>query len=88
MSGRPKGELVLSDSEREELQALTMRRKTAQALALRARIVLALCRWHRQQDSGQTAGHLANGFEVAGAVRDPSSGWIARCTSARHAEDD
>ena len=41
MSGRPKGELVLSESEREELQALTMRRKTAQALALRARIVLA-----------------------------------------------
>ena len=41
MSGRSKGELVLSDSEREELQALTMRRKPAQALALRARIVLA-----------------------------------------------
>jgi transposase len=41
MSGRSKGELVLSDSEREELQALTMRRKTAQALALRSRIVLA-----------------------------------------------
>ena len=41
MSGRSKGELVLSDSEREELKALTMRRKTAQALALRARIVLA-----------------------------------------------
>jgi transposase len=41
MSGRPRGELVLSESEREDLQALTMRRKTAQALALRARIVLA-----------------------------------------------
>ena len=33
MSGRPKGELVLSESERKELQALTLRRKTAQALA-------------------------------------------------------
>jgi transposase len=41
MSGRPKVELVLSESEREQLKALTMRRKTAQALALRARIVLA-----------------------------------------------
>ncbi|MGF6537029.1 IS630 family transposase [Paraburkholderia youngii] len=41
MSGRPKGELVLSESDREQLQALTMRRKTARALALRARIVLA-----------------------------------------------
>lgn len=33
--------LTLSDDERSELQSLTMRRKTAQALALRARIVLA-----------------------------------------------
>ena len=41
MSGRPKRELVLSESEFEQLKALTMRRKTAQALALRARIVLA-----------------------------------------------
>lgn len=41
MSGRPKAPLVLTDTEREELKALTLRRKTAQALALRARIVLA-----------------------------------------------
>ena len=41
MSGRPKTPLVLSSTEREQLIALTKRRKTAQALALRARIVLA-----------------------------------------------
>jgi transposase len=41
MSGRPKASLVLTDIEREELKALTLRRKTAQALAQRARIVLA-----------------------------------------------
>lgn len=41
MSGRPKATLVLTDAEREELKALTLRRKTAQALAQRARIVLA-----------------------------------------------
>jgi transposase len=41
MRGRPKISLVLSKTEREELVALTLRRKTAQALALRARIVLA-----------------------------------------------
>jgi hypothetical protein len=41
MSGRPKATLVLTDVEREELKALMLRRKTAQALALRARIVLA-----------------------------------------------
>jgi transposase len=41
MRGRPKSELVLSEAEREQLVAFTLRRKTAQALALRARIVLA-----------------------------------------------
>jgi transposase len=40
MRGRPKAEVVLSESEREQLQAWSRRRKTAQALALRSRIVL------------------------------------------------
>jgi transposase len=39
--GRPKTELVLSDEERQVLERLIRRRKSAQALALRARIVLA-----------------------------------------------
>jgi len=46
MSGRPKAPLVLTNTEREELKALTLRRKTAQALALRARIVLACAQGH------------------------------------------
>lgn len=41
MSGRLKATLVLTGAKRDELEALTLRRKTAQALALRARIVLA-----------------------------------------------
>jgi transposase len=41
MRGRPKASLVLTEAERGELQALAVRRKTAQAVALRARIVLA-----------------------------------------------
>lgn len=41
MAGRPKGELILSTAEREQLQAWAHRRKTAQALAQRSRIVLA-----------------------------------------------
>ena len=40
MSRRPQTQLVLSPSERAQLEALTLRRKTAQAVALRARIVL------------------------------------------------
>jgi len=40
MAGRKMAELVLSEAERAELMLLSSRRKTAQALALRARIVL------------------------------------------------
>ncbi len=42
--------LVLSSSERSELTALTLRRKTAQALALRARIVLACAAGAQNKD--------------------------------------
>ena len=38
--GRPKAEIVLSDAEREQLVTWARRRKTAQALALRSRIIL------------------------------------------------
>jgi transposase len=41
MAGRPKAELVLLESEREQLDAWARRPKTAQALALRSRIILA-----------------------------------------------
>ena len=40
-SGRPKAELILTDDEREQLLRWSRRRKSAQALALRSRIVLA-----------------------------------------------
>jgi transposase len=40
-TGRPKAELVLTEEERGQLVGLTRRSKTAQHLALRARIVLA-----------------------------------------------
>ncbi|WP_194922312.1 IS630 family transposase [Catenulispora rubra] len=40
-TGRPKAELVLSDDERAQLERWSRRAKTSQALALRARIVLA-----------------------------------------------
>jgi transposase len=40
-TGRPKAELILSDDERGELERVARRAKSAQALALRAKIVLA-----------------------------------------------
>lgn len=55
--GRPKKELVLSAEERGVLERLTNRRKTAQALALRARIVLA-CAEKAQPTNQQVAARL------------------------------
>ena len=48
--GRGMAELVLSEAERTELSLLSSRRKTAQALALRARIVLECARGLENQE--------------------------------------
>ena len=60
-TGRPKTELVLSDEERQVLERLTRRRKSAQALALRARIVLACA-------AGATNQAVAADLRVNGAT--------------------
>src|SRR3981189_726400 len=49
-SGRPQAELVLSDVERDTLSRWTRRAKTSQALALRARIVLACAEGSTNKD--------------------------------------
>src|SRR5665213_2534475 len=48
--GRKMAELVLSEAERTELKLLSSRRKTAQALAMRARIVLACAQGLENQE--------------------------------------
>lgn len=53
MAGRPKAQLILSAAEREQLEAWTHRRKTAQALALRAQIVLDCADGMLNQDVAQ-----------------------------------
>ena len=50
MAGRPKTQVVLSEAEREQLQAWARRRKTAQALALRSQIVLHCAAEVQNQD--------------------------------------
>ena len=50
MRGRPKAKLVLNDAEREQLESWARRGKTAQALALRSRIVLACASGIENQD--------------------------------------
>jgi transposase len=59
--GRPKEPLVLSPEERAVLERLTNRRKTSQALALRARIVLACA-------SGKTNRAVASELKVTPAT--------------------
>jgi transposase len=49
-TGRPTAKLVLSDDERETLQRWARRPKSAQALALRAKIVLACAEGARNKD--------------------------------------
>jgi transposase len=71
--GRPKAGLVLSDAEREQLSRWARRAKTSQALALRAKIVLA-CAEGR------------NNKEVAGQLRVTESTvarWRRRFTERR-----
>jgi hypothetical protein len=54
-------ELVLSETERTELKLLSSRRKTAQALAMRARIVLECARGLENQEVALPRERLANG---------------------------
>ncbi len=51
MAGRHAVELVLTEAERAELQRLAARRSTAQAMALRARIVLACADGAQNKDA-------------------------------------
>ena len=92
MRGRPKAQLVLSRTEREQLEALTLRRKTAQALALRARIVLACADGRGQQGGGGApAGDAADGV-ASGALASSSIGsmacWTRRGRARRARIDD
>jgi transposase len=50
MAGRKLPPVILSEAERDELEGLSRRRKTAQAIALRARIVLAASTGARTED--------------------------------------
>jgi transposase len=55
-TGRPKAELTLSEVERQTLQRWTRRAKTAQALALRARVVLACAEGASNKDVAVSLG--------------------------------
>jgi transposase len=85
--------LTLSDDERAELKSLTMRRKTAQALALRARIVLACAEGGQNKEVAAalgldraTVGKWRRRFverRVDGLHDEPRSGAPRRIDDAR-----
>jgi len=55
-TGRPKAELILTDAERSELERIARRAKSAQAVALRARIVLACADGDSNKDVAERLG--------------------------------
>jgi transposase len=67
-TGRPKAALVLSVEQREQLETLVRRRTTAQALALRARIILACA----------DGGHNTQVAERLGVFRQTVGRWRSR----------
>jgi transposase len=72
-SGRPKAELVVTQTERDTLEAWTRRPKTAQGLALRARIVLRCA-------AGETNSTVAERLRVS---RPMVGKWRARFVGLR-----
>ncbi|WP_188113151.1 helix-turn-helix domain-containing protein [Mycobacterium simiae] len=95
MPGRPKAELVLTEEEHQTLTRWGRRRKSAQALALRARIVLGCAHGPsnqevaaREREAQPAAGKRRPFIEARcnGLVDDPRPGRPASIT-AEQAED-
>lgn len=83
MAGRPKMKLELSESEEEQLHAWARRRKTAQALAMRSRIVLECASGAENKVvASKLAVTGADGIKMAWAFRSVATGWIGGCAEA------
>ena len=74
--GRPMPALILSDAERETLERWVRRPKTAQALALRVRMILACAEGRSNTAVGSELGVVGrNGGKVPVAVCGTETGW-------------
>ena len=91
-TGRPKTALVLSAEQREQLESLARRRSTAQALALRARIILGCAEGGNNKEVAgrlgvfrQTVGRWRTRFiqsGVDGLLDEPRPGAPRKITDA------
>ena len=78
-TGRPLSPPMLSESERVQLIEWTRRPKTAQALALRARIVLLSAAGHSNTEvARRLCMSLGHGLQVAAAFSCSPPRWTAR----------
>ena len=77
--GRPIPPVHLSDDEWETLERWSRRRKTAQALAFRARLILACAEGKKNGDVAAAFGVTRPTVgEMAGEVYSTPFGWPAR----------
>lgn len=72
--------VILSEIERSELTGLAGRRKTAQAMALRARIVLTCAEGLQSKRSQPSSGWMKQP-SASGAGGSPRGAWTASTTS-------
>lgn len=70
-------ELTLTIEENQRLVEWARRRTTAQALALRARIVLACAQGASTEEVAQRAGHTAYSAQMASALCGSAARWVA-----------
>jgi FixJ family two-component response regulator len=88
MAGRRLEALTLTDAERSELTVLASRPKTAQALAQRARIILACAEGHENKTVSSELGvHAMTVGKWRRRFLFPAGRWTARRTSTRCASD-
>ena len=81
--------LVLSDDERSTLERWARRPKSAQALALRCRIVLECAKGGHNTEVAERLGNQSDdGQQVAGPVRGKSLGRAARRAAPGRAAND
>ena len=83
-TGRPKVALMLTDEERQRLESLAHRPRSAPAIARRARIILGVRRGHGQQGRRATLCMSRPARSANGAGALSNTDWIFRLRGGGH----